>query len=71
MLSAVVFRGRKLTWQTNMGTVDLKAQFDRRYDLQVSKGHQAVSCCSWQYNEAQVPGYLASEGEACEENLPM
>lgn len=33
--------GRNLTWQTNMGTVDLKATFDKRYEFQVSTGQAA------------------------------
>jgi hypothetical protein len=28
--------GRNLTWQTNMGTVDLKGMFDKRYEFSVS-----------------------------------
>jgi len=34
----LVCSGRKLTWQTNMGTADIRAQFpsNKRYDLQVS-----------------------------------
>lgn len=33
----VVCSGRNLTWQTNMGTVDLKATFDKRYEFQVRR----------------------------------
>lgn len=35
----LVCSGRKLTWQTNMGTADIRAQFpsNKRYDLQVSR----------------------------------
>lgn len=32
--------GRNLTWQTNMGTVDLRATFDKRYEFSVSTSQQ-------------------------------
>lgn len=37
--------GRKLTWQTNMGTVDLRATFGngRKHELNVST-YQVVHC---------------------------
>lgn len=36
-LSCLSCRGRNLTWQTNMGTVDLKGMFDKRYEFSVRR----------------------------------
>lgn len=38
--------GRNLTWQTNMGTVDLKATFDKRYEFQVMCTQPPGPCLS-------------------------
>jgi hypothetical protein len=35
--------GRNLAWQTNMGTVDLRATFDKRYEFSVSSWAAAMS----------------------------
>jgi hypothetical protein len=35
LLVSVSCSGRNLTWQTNMGTVDLKGMFDKRYEFSV------------------------------------